>query len=536
MATFETHQDRAEEQAPRYDDYEPPPPHKRHSPKLWLLFALALLVAALLVYFVGYLPRHERESKITSEAREREDAHPKVTVAKVQRAPSASQLTIPGTTLAYTEAYIYARASGYLATRLVDIGDRVHTGQLLATIDAPDLDKQVSQGRSTVEQSQSNLAQLQAQLHLNSLTWDRYKVLVAKGVLSRQEGDQQEANYRVSEANVRAAENNIQANRDNLARLLVLQQYERVTAPFDGVITARNVDVGALISSSGSGLGVSSTPAPAGTTGAGAQGNNQGVSGSVAAEATPSTGGAQGGQLFTEARIDILRVLVSVPETYSSAIRVGQRADLTFSGDPNQKIPGKVTRTSASIDQNTRTLLVEIQVANRGGHLLPGMYVIANFLDVQASRPLLIPGEAIVVRQARSSVALVRDNKIHLQTITIGRDYGDQTEVLSGLHEGDIIVPTVTDEIHEGVVIDPIFANDKGGSQQGNASQQTPKQGSGAPGSGKDQDAESQYGDQSQVNKAQKTTSGGGGNGKSQGQGKGNNGGSPGGNSSNSAK
>src|SRR5438270_5013634 len=209
------------------DSPEPQPekPEKRkpgHSLLAWIVFAVALLVAAILVYFVTYLPRQKRDQTINQEANERTNALPRVSVARVKRAPATSQLMIPGTTLAYTEAYIYARASGYLAKRYVDIGDRVREGQVLATIDAPDLDQQVAQARSALAQSQSNLLQLQAQLKLASLTWDRWKVLVGKGVFSRQEGDQQEANFHVAEANVRAAQDTVQGNRDNLERLVVL--------------------------------------------------------------------------------------------------------------------------------------------------------------------------------------------------------------------------------------------------------------------------------------------------------------------------
>ena len=250
-----------------------------HSPLYWIVFAGLLVVAAGVVILIGWLPRHKRQQEIDREAQQRAQSLPRVQVIRVHRAPNASELMVPGTALAYTEAYIYARASGYVRRRLADIGDHVREGQLLAIIDAPDLDKQVAQARSQVRQSEADLAQMEAQLHLAALNWDRYKVLVAKGVFSRQEGDQQEANYRVAEANVGAARNTVQGNRENLERLIVLQQYERVTAPFDGVITARNIDTGSLITAQGTGLGVSSSPTTPGSSQAGAQGNNQGASG-----------------------------------------------------------------------------------------------------------------------------------------------------------------------------------------------------------------------------------------------------------------
>ncbi|MDQ2844142.1 MAG: efflux RND transporter periplasmic adaptor subunit [Acidobacteriota bacterium] len=341
----------------------PPHPKHRHSPAYWLVFVLLLLLAAVVIFFVGWLPRHRRQQEIDKQAKEQGEALPRVQATRVQLSQAESELLVPGTTQAYTEANIYARASGYLSRRLVDIGDRVHTGQLMAVIDAPDLDKQVAQARSTLRQSQSNLAQMEAQLHLADLTWERYKVLVAKGVFSRQDGDNQEANYRVAEANVHAAENTVQANRDSLEHLIVLQGYERVTAPFDGVVTARNVDLGTLITAQGTGVASSSATLP-GTTQSGAEGNNAGSSGNVSSSVMSATGGAQGGAMFSVADTSVFRVLVSVPEAYSSVVRMGQRAVLHVQEVPGENLVGHVTRTSASIDQNTRTLLVEVQVRN----------------------------------------------------------------------------------------------------------------------------------------------------------------------------
>jgi multidrug efflux pump subunit AcrA (membrane-fusion protein) len=428
-----------------------------HSKRAWSMFAISVVGVALLILLVGWLPRHKREEKIDREAKQEQHERPRVDVYVVRRAPHTSALMVPGTTLAYTEAYIYARASGYVSRRYADIGDHVRQGQVLATIDAPDLDKQVAQAQSTLLQSQSDLLQQQAQLKLNELNWNRYKVLVAKGVLSQQQGDQQEANYRVAVANVQAAENTVQANRDNLERLRVLQQYERVTAPFTGVITARNVDVGALISAQGNGLGSTPSPSSPSTTLAGAQGNNQGSSGNLTASTTPSTGGAQGGEMFGIASVNRLRILVSVPEAYSRAVRIGGRTELAFQEIPNESFEGRVTRTSQSIDQNTRTLLVEVQTANQRGRLMPGMYVVVKFVDIQAGRPLMVPGESIVVRGAQQTVALVKNNTVHFQPVLIGRDYGDQSEILNGLQEGEVIVHTINDEIENGVQIDPQY-------------------------------------------------------------------------------
>jgi multidrug efflux pump subunit AcrA (membrane-fusion protein) len=377
----------------------------------------------------------------------------------------------------------------------VDIGDRVHKGQLLATINAPDLDQQVAQARSTLQQSQSNLNQTEAQFHLATLTWNRYKVLVAKGVFSRQDGDTQEANFRVAEANVRALENAVQSAKANLDRLIVLQQYENVTAPFDGVVTARNVDVGALISAQGTGLG--SSQVDLGGTQVAAQTNNGGTSGTPPTTASPPTGGAQGGQMFQVAKVDPLRILVSVPEGYAFAIHVGQRADLHFQEIPRAEFPARVTRTAGAIDQNTRTMLVEVQAGNSSRQLLPGMYVVVNFTGAKGERPLLVPGEAIVVRDGKTMIAKVRDNVVHFQSIEIGRDYGEQTEIVDGVNPGDVIATNISDEVREGAKINPQYEKESE-RQPGGQSDRKPG-------------GDAQYGNQGVANKGAHSVQQGGG-------------------------
>jgi multidrug efflux pump subunit AcrA (membrane-fusion protein) len=383
---------------------------------------------------------------------------------------------VPGTTLAYNEVFIYARASGYLSKRYVDIGDRVHAGQLMAMIDAPDLDRQVDQAKSTLRQSESNLNQMEAQLHLATVTWDRWKVLVAKGVFSRQDGDTQEANFQVAQANVGAYQDTVKANQANVDRLIVLQKYERVTAPFDGVVTARNVDVGALITAQGSGAGSSSTDM--GGTQVPALSNSGGTQGTPGTAATPTTGGAQGGEMFHVARIDPIRVLVSAPEGYADAIAPGQRAAVRFPSIANP-CEGRVTRTSASIDQNTRTLLVEVQIPNHSGKLMPGMYSQVNFVDARSEHPLNVPGESIVVRDGKTVVAKLSGKTVHFQPVVIGRDYGNKTEVTSGLAPGDVIAVNVSDDVREGSEVEPQFRSEAPASSNGQNGGNAPGKGNG---------------------------------------------------------
>ena len=238
--------------------------HKKHTPPLkerihwpenrkplyWFLIAFVILVVIALL--AGGLPRLFRDMDIDQRSKAEKSAKPVVETAKVMEPKDQAGLALPGTTIPLTQAYVYARANGYLKKRYVDIGDRVKKGQLLAVIDAPDLDAQVAQARQQVFQAERQLDQQKSQLALNTVTVQRYRVLVAKGVFSRQDGDTQEANYASQVANVQAAQRNVDAFHANLQHQLALQSYEQVRAPFAGVITERDVDEGALISAAGS--------------------------------------------------------------------------------------------------------------------------------------------------------------------------------------------------------------------------------------------------------------------------------------------
>lgn len=434
--------------------------HAPHLPKtpvnkrILFFFILAVVIVFLLVFFVGYLPRHSRNKEIEQKADAQKNATPVVQVQQVKRAQNAGGLVVPGTTTPLVEAYVYARANGYITKRLVDIGDKVHKGQLLAIIDSPDLDQQVDQAREQVRQAESQLAQQKAQLALATVTVQRYRVLVAKGVFSRQDGDQRETDYQGQIANVAAAERNVEAFKANLRRTIALQQYERVTAPFDGVITQRNFDIGALVSAAGSANG-SGSGAPQGQVTGSAAGatNTAGTSGNAPTAASPSTGGGQGGALFSVANVQRLRILVSVPEGYAPSVFTGQHAKVYMQELPNESFYGDVTRTASSIDQNTRTLLTEVQVDNRAGKLLSGMYAVVTFDAIQGPGSILIPGDAVAIRKDKSVVAVVADGKVHMQPVEIGRDYGPSIEIVGGIKEGDLIVTEITDDVADGVKV-----------------------------------------------------------------------------------
>jgi RND family efflux transporter MFP subunit len=406
----------------------------RHTIRNLVLLFLAILIVA---FAVGYLPRHRRELQLVAEADTKNEALPQVSVMTARRAEGRGNLVLPGNIQAVTEAPILARAEGFLKTRYVDIGDRVTAGQLLAEIEAPDMDQQVRQAQAAVQQSEADLERANAALEqgkanesLAKVTAERWDNLVKRGVVSRQENDQYQAQYTAQSANVRAldravaaAKSNIAAAQANVARLTDMQSYLKVRAPFAGVVTLRNVDVGALVNS--------------GST-----------------------------MLFRIARTNLLRTYVNVPQSSAADIHVGQKAFLSTSEAPETKFPGQVARTSNSLDPSSRTLLVEIQAENSAGKLMPGMYVQVDLNLPRKDPPLLIPSETLVVRPEGTLVALVgAGNVVHFQPIQVGRDFGDHIEVLSGMNEGERAIVNPNDSVQEGVRVQPV-AGAEGGAKR----------------------------------------------------------------------
>ena len=402
---------------------------------LWAIF-LALVAGIVFAFFAGYIPLQRRMAIVRSEAQEQEQEQtiPRVEVASVGRSSNNAQMQLPGNIQAVTEAPILARADGYVSRRMVDIGDRVQAGQPLAEIEAPELDQQIVQARATMQQAQAALEQAlaneeqgKANQELARITAQRWVDLSSKGLATKQENDQYKAQYAAQTANVQAlgkavaaARSSIEAAQANLARLNELKSYQQVKAPFDGVITLRNVDMGALVNS----------------------GNTL---------------------LYRIAQTGTLRLYVNVPQVYANDVRVGQRAQLTVSNLPGRTFTGTVARTANALDPTSRTLLVEVQVSNRDGALLPGMYAQVDLRSSRPDAPLLIPDDSLILRADGPQVAIVRsDDTVHLQKIEIGRDYGDRMEVNTGLHEGDKIVLNPSDSLREGMKVTAVAAVAKG--------------------------------------------------------------------------
>jgi RND family efflux transporter MFP subunit len=406
---------------------------------MWSIFlGVAVLIA--IAFFAGYIPMQKRTVLLKDEAKQAEESLPRAEVIEVGRSASKSEIQLPGNIQASTEAPILARADGYIKRRLVDIGDRVRAGQPLAEIEAPELDQQLrqaqanlQQARAALDQANANYEQGKANLELARVTARRWANLSAQGVVSKQENDQYQAQYQAQQANVTALEKAIAAQRSNIAaaeanvaRLNDVQSYRVVKAPFDGVITLRNVDAGALVN--------------AGNT-----------------------------LLFRVAQTNSLRLYVNVPEANTASVHPGQMATLSVASLPGRHFTGNVARSTGALDPSTRTLLMEIDVPNPDGALLPGMYATVDLSSPRANAPLLIPGDALVVRGEGTLVAVVgADHKVHMQKIVVGRDYGDRLEVIGGLVDGSLIIPNPGELAREGVEVDPVpVAGKSDGKQEG---------------------------------------------------------------------
>lgn len=474
------------------------------APPYLRVFVTIAAIALLALLLFGILRHYRQQKVVEAAAHQEEESVPVVNVTKVQRSPSATTQLLPGNMTPLTESYIYARSTGYIKKRYVDIGDRVKQGQLLAEVEAPDLDQQVDQARAALTQAEHQLGQAKQQLDsavsqekLAHITWQRYNTLLAHGAVARQDTDQMLTNYQsasatvgAAQANVSAYEQNIQANRANLNRLIALQGFEYVRAPFTGVITARNFDVGALVGSSGGTQGASSAPM-GGTQESGSAGN-AGASGSAAPGSAPTgtvgSASGSGGELFRMAQINILRILVNVPQESAPSIQVGESASVFAQGYANQSFPGRVTRTSNSIDLNTRTLLTEVDVENPHQMLLPGTYAQVQIQHVRLNPPLLVPGDSIIAGPSGLQIATLTDIKqnpdeqqhyyppdarqIHIVTVQVGRDYGAEIEIVSGLKGDELVVVNPSDVVQEGAVVKPQQAP----SSEGNQSRRTPSE------------------------------------------------------------
>jgi RND family efflux transporter MFP subunit len=402
-----------------------------------VLIALTIVGLIVVGFVTGYLPRQKREQVLAAESKDNARSLPTINFARVERSATKTQLVLPGNVQAMTEAPVLARASGYIRKRYKDIGDRVRGGDVMAEIEAPELDQQILQANAALDQSKSSVQQAEAAVeqgkaneNLAKVTAGRWDNLQKRGVVSKQENDTYQAQWAAQQANVQAlgkalaaAQSNVGAVQANLERLKQLKTYQTVRAPFDGVVTVRNVDTGALVNEANT-------------------------------------------LLYRVAQTGSLRVYVNLPQSESENVRPGQHATLTIAELPGKKFDGTVTRTSNALDPTSRTLLTELQVANTAGLLLPGMYAQVDLSVPRRDPPLLIPGDTLVVRSDGPQVAVIGEgDTVHFTRVQLGRDFGDRLEVLSGLEEGQRLAVNPSDAVSEGAKVNPKSA-EKAGKKQ----------------------------------------------------------------------
>jgi len=400
----------------------------------FILTALAVVVA---LAALGAVPRLRQSAALQRSAT---PTVPTVTVMTPSRAPAVADFTLPGSIQAIQDVPIFARADGYLKRRLVDIGDRVQAGQVLAEIDTPELDQQVAQGRAALAQAQAALTQAEsaiqqaratlqhneATLRLNNVTLGRWQELKRRELVAQQDVDNFQAASDGSRADVAAAQANIEAlaasanaaranvaaSEASLRRLTDLQSYQTLRAPFAGIVTVRNVDQGSLISS---GSATNAMPA------------------------------------FRVAQIDSLRVFVNVPQTFVSSIAPGLGTDTVVRELPNRVFKASVFSTAEALDPASRTLLTEIRMRNEGSVLRPGMYADVKFHVTRSDPPLLLPSTAVIIRSGPPLVAIVGpEGVVHLKPVQLGRDLGSTIEVVGGLGDHETFVLAPPDNLQEG--------------------------------------------------------------------------------------
>jgi RND family efflux transporter MFP subunit len=388
-------------------EIEKQPRHRTHvrrrGGRLFAFGGFVLLSGGLTL---GGWGNYSLKQEVMATAKQQQDFVPSLRVATVEANPATVSVTLPGTTAAFAAASIYARATGYIGRRNVDIGDRVKAGDLLAELAVPELDHQISQNEATLDQLKSSLQQARANRDLAQVTWDRDAPLVQKGWVTPQQGDTDRLNLQSRAAAVAVAEANISAQENLLKVLQQNRDYASVVAPFEGVITQRNVDVGSLV-----------------------QGN------------------AATGTFMFEIMLDnVIRVWVYVPQDSAFGVAPGIDAVIRVPELPDHEFPGKVTRIADALQSGTRTLLTEIDIANPDRALAPGIYCTVELHIPRKTPSLLVSADAIIFNHNGMQVAVVNNGKVELRKVKVKRDLGTRVEVDSGIKAGDQVIlnPPVT--------------------------------------------------------------------------------------------
>jgi len=396
--------------------FELPPPASLSGSKFVVYVGVA--AGVLLVAFVAaYLPRRAAASALADGAVALENAVPRVEIVSPAVGASTKAMVLPGSVQPLQETVIYARASGYVRTWNVDLGDKVKAGQTLAEIDTPELDQELAQAEAQLKQSQAQLTQSKASQHLAAANLSRAKTLEPTGIMTRAELDQDTAQNEVGEANVTVAEANVAAQQANIRRLNQLKAFAHVQAPFAGTITQRMAEIGNLVTA----------------------GNGQ--------------------PLFKLAATDPARVFVQVPQDVAPSVRADVPAKVNVREYPDRVFQGVVTRAAGELDPSTRTMNTEVRVPNSDGSLIPGMYAEVSLTLPMPHRVLSVPATALVTDANGSRVAVVTaEGKVHLAPVVVERDDGPTIELASGVAQSDRVVRLGSVSLVEGMSVDVMGA------------------------------------------------------------------------------
>jgi RND family efflux transporter MFP subunit len=382
-----------------------PPPRKGGGYGFLILFAIVLLVLAALFYVFGVAPRFAARADL---AREQKISNQRIVIYALARlAAPKIELPLPGTVEAFQEASIYARTNGYVKRWIVDIGDIVHENDLLAELDTPEVDQELSQARANVEEAK-------AALEIAQVAADRWNAMVKEHAVSQEEADEKNATLNEARAT-------LNADQANVGQLTALENFKRIVAPFTGTITYRNIEVGNLVS------------APTGS-------NSTGTS-----------------ELYRIAQIDPLRLYVDVPETSARFIQPGVEANLHVAAYPDRVFHGEVVRSAGALDMTSRTLRTEIRVPNPDGVLLPGSFAEVRLELVDSAPAILIPANTLIVNSAGTQVALIENidgqDRVHFLPVKVGRDFGTEVEILQDVKDGDRLATNPPADLNEGAVV-----------------------------------------------------------------------------------
>jgi RND family efflux transporter MFP subunit len=371
--------------------------HRRWGGRLLAFGGFSLLAGGL---YLGMWAHVRQQQQVTATAQQEHDFAPSLRVANVEPSRGIMLVTLPGTTAAFAAANIYARATGYIAKRNVDIGSRVKAGDLLVEITAPELDHQIEQGEGMLAQMQASLEQARANRDLAQVTWDRDNPLVQKGWLTPQQGDTDRLTLRARDAAINVAQANIVAQKAQLRVLNQQKAYQTVVAPFDGVITQRNVDIGV----------------------------------DVQADATSGT------FMFEIMQKDVIRVWVYVPQDAAFGVAPGVAAVVRIPELLQREFSGTVTRIADAQQSGTRTLLTEIDLPNRDGVLRSGVYCMVELKIPRRTPSFVVPAEAIIFNRNGLQVAVINNGKAEIRKVRVTRDMGTQVEVDNGVGSGDQVI------------------------------------------------------------------------------------------------